>query len=337
MSRILGLGTALPPHRVSPEMGRDVARRCFPRLRAADVLPVTRYTAEPLDRVLTPRTLGDAMASYARHAPRLAAQAARQALGAADVRPEDLDAVISVSCTGYMVPSLDVRLVDELGMRRDVTRLPITELGCSGGLAALAAAHRHLLAFPSHRVLVVAVELCSLSFHPQDRSLDNLIAMLVFGDGAAAAVLGGGQPRPAELEVVATASHLIPESSHLLGFDLRDEGFHVVLDSSLPRVIQAGLAGLVRPFWQARASGEPAFHVVHAGGPRVFDAVQASLGLGPDVLAASRRLFQAVGNLSSASILFALAGLEDAYGDGLGIAFGPGVTVELAALRRCPG
>src|SRR5207237_7885700 len=104
---------------------------------------------------------------------------------------EEIDMVISVSCTGYLVPSLEVRLAAEMGMRSDIIRLPLTELGCSGGGAALAAAHRHLAAYPDSRVLVVAVELCSLSFRPDDHSLDNLTASLVFGDGAAAVVLGG--------------------------------------------------------------------------------------------------------------------------------------------------
>jgi predicted naringenin-chalcone synthase len=330
MSTLLGLGTALPPHRLDPEPARELLQGAFRRLRVAELRPVTRYTVEPPERLLRPRSLGEAMRTYAVQAPQLAARAARRALAAAGLGPERIDVVVSVSCTGYLVPALDVVLIAELGMRPDVVRMPITELGCSGGLAALDLAHRHLEARPREHVLVVAVELCSLCFQPDDRSLDNLTAAMVFGDGAGAAVLGGGGAPPGCVELVAATRHLIPGTTDCLGFDLRDDGFHIVLRSRLQKVLAAGLAPIVRRFWPG---GPPAYYAVHAGGPRVFDAVERALGLGPEALAPSRRLFQRVGNLSSASILFALAELGRASGDGLALAFGPGVTVELARLR----
>ena len=242
--------------------------------------------------------------------------------------------VISVSCTGYMVPSLDVQLVRELGMRPDIIRLPITELGCSGGSAAIAAAHRHLAAYPGDRVLVVAVEICSLSFRPEDRSLDNLTASLVFGDGAAATVMSGD--RADGLHLVHAASRLVPNSSAVLGFDLRDSGFHIVLDRRVPLLVEASLAAAVADFRAARRIDSLDFYAVHAGGPRIFDAVQSALRLSDGALAVSRRVFKEVGNLSSASILFSLAALPETAGDGLAIAFGPGVTIELAHLHRGP-
>jgi predicted naringenin-chalcone synthase len=243
--------------------------------------------------------------------------------------------VISVSCTGYLVPSLEVRLAAEMGMRADIIRLPLTELGCSGGAAALAAAHRHLAAYPHSRVLVVAVELCSLSFRPDDRSLDNLTAAMVFGDGAAAAVLGGDAGRDG-LHLVRATSRLVPNSASVLGFDLRDSGFHVVLDRRLPRLVEAALPGAVADFRAGRRIEALDFYAVHAGGPRIFDAVQSALRLDDEALAVSRQVFREVGNLSSASILFSLAALPETPGEGLAIAFGPGVTIELAHLRRGP-
>jgi alkylresorcinol/alkylpyrone synthase len=334
MSRLLGTGTALPAHRLGPEEGLDFLRRFFPRLRGVEAQPITRYIAEPLEQVTRPRSLTETMKAYAEHASGLATRAVTEALAAARVAPERVDVVICVSCTGYLVPSLDVGLIQGLGMRPDVVRLPITELGCSGGLAALAAAHRHLEGRPLDTVLVVAVELCSLSFRPGDRSLDNLTAALVFGDGAAAAVLDAGT---GGTEIVATGTRLIPETRGLLGFDLRSEGFHVVLASRLAHVIETHLGATVRDFGERHGMESPSFYAVHAGGTRIFDAVEAALALGPGALAASRRLFEEVGNLSSASILFALSRLDHVSGDGLAIAFGPGVSVELAWVRRCPG
>jgi predicted naringenin-chalcone synthase len=335
MTAFLGFGTALPEHVVGPEAAREALGRLWPRLKAGAAAAelVTRHTVQPLERVIERRSVGEAMRLYAQHAPRLARLAACRALGAARTSPEEIDLVISVSCTGYMVPSLDVRLAAEIGLRPNVIRLPLTELGCSGGAAAIALAHRHLAAFPDDRVLVVAVELASISFHAGDRSLDNLTASMVFGDGAAAAVLGGGEG--SGLRLVAAESRLVPGSERVLGFDLRDTGFHVVLDRRLPQLIEAGLEPLVVDFQRRQGISQPGFYAVHAGGPRIFDAVESALGLDPADLAVSRSVFREVGNLSSASILFSLAALPgDQRGDGLAIAFGPGVTIELAHLRR---
>ena len=330
MTAFLGFGTALPGHVVTPEESLAALTRLWPRLGRAAAEPVTRHIAQPLEEALRPRSLGERMHVYRDLAPRLALEASQAALDAAGVRPDEIDLVVSVSCTGYLVPSLDVRLAAEMGMRPDVVRLPLTELGCSGGGAAIAAAQRHLAAAPGDKVLVVAVELCSLTFQPGDSSLDNLTAAMVFGDGAAAAVLG---TRPGGLQVARTGSRLLPASEHLLGFELGDGGFHPVLDRRLARLIEARLGEAVRSF----APG-PAFLAVHAAGPRIFDAVEAALGLDRGALQVSRETFRRYGNLSSASLLFVLRALPDeTFGEGLALAFGPGVTVEMAALRRCPG
>jgi alkylresorcinol/alkylpyrone synthase len=332
VSRFLGFGTALPDHTIDGAASLALLSAYWPRLRGATPEPLTRHLVAPVDWLIRPRPLGETMRVYAEHAPRLARQATCLALAAAGVEPRRVDLVISVSCTGYLVPSLDVRLAAEIGLRPDVTRLPLTELGCSGGAAAVAAAHRHLAAFPDDRVLVVAVELPSLTFQQADRSLGNLTASLVFGDGAAAAVLGGGASGRG-LHVRGAASRLLPDTAGALGFDLRDTGFHVVLDRRLPSLIERSLGGVVAGFTARQGIGRPHFYAVHAGGPRVFDAVASALALAPEELALSRRVFHQVGNLSSASILFSLAQLADADGDGLAIAFGPGVTIELTHLH----
>jgi predicted naringenin-chalcone synthase len=330
MTRFAGFGRAVPIHQLAPEASLAALSQIWPHLRGADLEPVTRYTVQPVAEVFSSQPLGERMKVYQREAPRLARLAVEEALADADLRADQIDIVFSVSCTGYMVPALDVRLAAELGFRSDVIRVPLTELGCSGGGAAIAAAHRHLRLEPSQRALVVCVELCSLTFQPQDSSVDNMTAAMVFGDGAAAAVLtgeGGG------LEVVATATRLIPNSEDLLGFDLRDDGFHPVLDRRLPRLIQAELAGALAGFGE----GHFDFFAVHAGGPRIFDAVERGLGLPPNSLLQSRESFSRFGNLSSASLLLVLAGLRHGpAGPGLALAFGPGVTVEMATLRRSP-
>ncbi|MGC1184660.1 MAG: type III polyketide synthase [Candidatus Dormiibacterota bacterium] len=330
MTRFAGFGRALPDHQLTPAASLGALSQIWPHLRSAGLEEVTRYTVQPTDQVFALQSLGARMRIYQREAPRLAQRAVEEALADAEVRPDQIDVVFSVSCTGYMVPALDVRLAAALGFRSDVIRVPLTELGCAGGGAAISAAHRHLRLEPSHRVLVVCVELCSLTFQPQDSSVDNMTAAMVFGDGAAAAVLTGAS---GGLEVVATTTRLIPDSENLLGFDLRDDGFHPVLDRRLPRLIQAELAGALAGFGE----GHLDFFAVHAGGPRIFDAVEGGLGLGSRSLDASRETFSRYGNLSSASLLFVLGDLRRGpAGNGLGLAFGPGVTVEMATLRRSP-
>lgn len=325
-SSILSVATAVPQHRLDAAAALGHLRRFFPQLEKLDEAGATlgtRYTCEPVEDLLAPRDLTKLSAAYLNHAKRLALAAACRALHDAGLEGADVDLVITVSCTGYLVPSLDVHMAAELGLRPDVLRLPITELGCSAGAAAIAAAHRHLRAFPDDHVLVIAVEVPSLSFQRSDRSLDNLTACLVFGDGAGAAVLGAGDG----LEVVRAASHLVPGTAGVLGFDLRDGGFHVVLDRRLPRVLREHLKPVVDAFMPA-----PEFYVVHAAGPRIFSAVEAALALQPDALDLSRKVFAEVGNTSSAAIFFALERLA-CQGDGLGLGLGPGVTLELMHLR----
>jgi len=327
---ILSIATAVPEHRLDAADALLHLRGFWPQLEKlehAEATLGTRYLSEPVEQLLSRRSLDDLRHSYLRHARRLAMTAACKALQRAGVAGSDIDLVITASCTGYLVPSLDVYMAEELGLRPDAVRLPITELGCSAGAAAIAAAQRHLLAFPEQKVLVVAVEVPSLNFQQADASVDNLTASLVFGDGAGAAVLGSGEG----LQVLRTASHLIPRTAHVLGFDLRDSGFHVVLDRRLPRILERELAPVVERF----GVREPAFFAVHAAGPRIFETIQSSLGLPGNALDASRQVFADVGNTSSAAIFFTLekliaAGVE---GEGLGIGIGPGISVELMHLR----
>ncbi|MGH7904065.1 MAG: type III polyketide synthase, partial [Candidatus Dormibacteraceae bacterium] len=339
---ILSLATALPAHRMAAQAGADLLASVWPRLRAGTRgggLGSARFTVEPAARLLEERSLGQSMEAYTRHALSLGEEAASLALGRAGLAGGDVDLVISVSCTGYLVPSLEARLAGRLGLRPDVIRLPITELGCSGGSAGIAFAHRHLAGWPRHRVLVLAVEVPSLNFQPGDTSLDNMAASLVFGDGAAAAVMTGG--RGEGLSVESVASHLVPDSLAVLGYDLRDDGFHVVLDRALARLVRDSLGPVVDGFRKSAGIERVDFLAAHGGGPRILEAVEGALGLDPCALAVSRQLFTRIGNVSSASILFALEAMAASLGEepaeGLGLGFGPGLSIELAHLRWAGG
>ena len=341
MSRFLSISTAVPRHALDRSEVIGLLTPYWPQLRHTPPglegeLGNRWMVAEPAS-LLRSRSLTQSMEMYSEHATLLGREVVQAALAQAEISAADLDLIVSVSCTGYMVPSLEARLASGLGFRPDVLRLPITELGCSGGASALAFAHRHLLAHPRDHVLVLAVELSSLSFHPDDPSRDNLTASMVFGDGAGAAILTGGI---GGLTIVGTGSHLIPQSTGMLGFDLRDNGFHVVLDRRLPDAIARELPAVIEAFRRRTGLGPLDFVAAHGGGPRILDAVESALGVGGEVTAAARRAYSRVGNVSSASILFALeellGGIGERPAEGLGLAMGPGVSLELLHLRYGP-
>jgi alkylresorcinol/alkylpyrone synthase len=185
-------------------------------------------------------------------------------------------------------------------------------------------------------VLLFSVELPSLTFQPADRSSDNLTAAMVFGDGAGAALLettSGGRG----LLLEAAGTRLVPEGSAQLGFELRDGGLRVVLSRELPSVVRQTLRPAVEQFLESQETSLAEVDVIaaHPGGPRIFDAIEAALDLSPSALAASRRVFEQFGNASSAGIFFVLEALRNSAAPGriLALAFGPGLSIELALMR----
>lgn len=337
---IAGLATAVPPIRV----GTDEIWAALARVRGRRVrhLPAptegsrTRYFAEPLNLVVERRSQSQQTDAYLKHARRLSRQVCIAALERSTIDRESIGLVVGVSCTGVILPSLDAELIPQLGLRVDVDRLPITELGCGGGLAGLARAQDYIRAYPDRAALVFAVELPSLTFQPDDQSADNLIAAMVFGDGAGAAVLRAADESPGWV-IEDSASFLVPEGARQLGYELRDGGLRVVLSRDLPRVVQAHLRAAVDRFLERSELRLADLDVVaaHPGGSRIFDAIERSLDLSSDALAASRSVFSSSGNTSSAGIFFVLEGCRPSRrpARGLAIAFGPGLSIELALIR----
>ena len=338
-AQIAGMATAVPPitatvDEVWDALGRVRGRR-MPKLQGSEG-GRTRYFAEPVTSLMERRTQSQQTDAYLEHARVLARRVCCTALERSGVAPGDIGLVIGVSCTGVVLPSLDAELIPLIGLRPDIARLPITELGCGGGVAGLARGLDYLRAYPQRSVLLFAVEIPSLTFHPDDHSVDNLVAAMVFADGAGAVVLRGGDgPMGCTLEHAGTV--LVPEGARHLGYELRDGGLRVILSRELPDVVEAHLRGAVGTFLEEAGLGLTDVDAVaaHPGGPRIVDAIEHALDLHPDALASSRSVFAGNGNASSAGIFFVLEEMQRCGTKGrvLAIAFGPGLSIELALMR----
>jgi alkylresorcinol/alkylpyrone synthase len=344
--RIIATATASPPHLLDRATLKAWARRLFPPRRAAALDRLAdgtgiaqRRVSLPVEEIVRPRPFERRNAEYAGRALELAESAARGALARAQLDAAAIDLVVTTSCTGLLIPSLSAHLAPRLGLRADVARLPITELGCAAGAAALARARDHLLARPARAALVIAVELPSLTFQLGDGSMQNLVAGALFGDGAAAAVLADGARAPGP-ELVDARSHLWPDTTHLMGFRVADGGLHVVLDRDVPRF----LAGRVRPLVDALLAAhgllarDLAFAAIHPGGRRILDGLERDLALDARLTAPARHVLEQHGNMSSATVLFVLDEILRAPppptgSHGLLAAFGPGFAAELGLLR----
>lgn len=347
MATITSIATAVPEYRFSQEDAKSYLRRA--EVVAPQLLPVIlsmydnalvaqRYGVVPLEYAVQPRSLTQVNEEYREHAVALGQRVARECLEQAGLRPTDVDFLISVSCTGWMLPSLDAYLVNSLGFRRDVRRLPITEVGCSAGAVSLSRAREFVVAFPHSTVLIVDVELSTLTLQTQDGSMANLVSTALFGDGAAAAVVTG---RPMSgAKILDSESYLFPDSYDALGFDLREHGLHMVLSKDMPLLLRSRVQELVGPLLQ-RHGLEPSqlkFAVLHPGGRKILEYVEEELGLSRDLTQPSWDILRNYGNMSSTTVLFILkewlTHRQRTVGDhGLLAAFGPGFSSEMLLLQ----
>ena len=344
---IAATATALPPHKITRDdvkyyMGRvfDIAERRLDAMMAiVDNAQVqTRHTIFPIDYTVEPRGLHKTNNEYMDHAIRLGREAAEKCLERAGLRPDEIDLMITVSCTGFMIPSLDAHLINLMGFRSDVRRMPFTELGCAAGAMALGRANDYLKAKPDGNVLIIAVELPSLTFQRKDISQANLISSILFGDGAAAVIVRGTECQGPKILVSET--YTFPDSLDAMGFDLRDSGFHILLSKDVPEMIGAKIENLVDGFLarQGRVRNDIKGWILHPGGARLLGNVEQALGLCKCDTQPSWDILANVGNLSSATILFILQEWLEKRplkpGDyALAAAFGPGFSAEFLLLQ----
>jgi alkylresorcinol/alkylpyrone synthase len=344
---IAATATALPPHTITREdvkyyMGRvfDIPERKLEAMMSiVDNAQVhKRHAIFPIEYTIEPRALSKTNQEYIEHAIKLGREAAEKCLERAGVRPDEVDLIITVSCTGFMIPSLDAHLINLMGFRANVRRMPFTELGCAAGAMALGRAADFLKAHPGGNVLIIAVELPTLTLQRKDISQANLISSILFGDGAAAVLVSGKETRGPKILVSET--YTFPDSLGAMGFDLLDSGFHILLDKGVPEMIGAKIRGLIDGFLERNGKKQEDIKgwILHPGGARLLGNVEIALGLTKCQTQPSWDILANVGNLSSATILFILQEWLEKRplkpGEyAFAAAFGPGFSAEFLLLQ----
>ncbi|MEZ5312434.1 MAG: 3-oxoacyl-[acyl-carrier-protein] synthase III C-terminal domain-containing protein [Thermoanaerobaculia bacterium] len=363
LGRIAAVGSAFPPHRYDQAtlfaaLKSHWGERYFnlDRLEQLhrNVLVGSRHLALALEEYPKLDGFGAANAAWTKVAEEVGGEAVSRALAAAELAPADVDALYFVTVTGVATPSIDARLVERLGLRSDLKRVPIFGLGCVAGAAGIARAADYVRGAPDEVAVLLSVELCSLTLQRDDLSIPNLIASGLFGDGAAAVVVlgeqraatkyaaaGGGRPLPGPA-ILATKSVFYPGTERVMGWDVRSTGFQIVLSAEVPQVVERYLRDDVDRFLAGNGLDLAAIgsFVCHPGGPKVLEAMARALDAPAGALDLTWKSLAEVGNLSSTSVLLVLeetlasATARPAPGTyGLLLAMGPGFCSELVLLR----
>jgi alpha-pyrone synthase len=367
---IHGFGTAHPPDAVTAEEGLALARLLAgPDVRTStwlgpiyansgvarrfqviggepkrDALAGTAHSGSPFLPTAANDGIGpttaERMKLYAEEAGPLAVRASTAAMAEATFVPESITHLVTISCTGFVAPGIDFALISGLGLAPTVARTHVGFMGCHGALNGLRVANAFATADPAARVLVCAVELCSLHYY-YGNAADKLVANAIFADGAAAvvgqreAIAPSGRVLNApEWSLLSSGSCLIPESASDMGWTVGDHGFEMALSRRVPGLIAAHL----RPWLEAwlgdngLSLADVRSWAIHPGGPKIVSAVEESLGLSAEALAPSRAVFAEYGNMSSPTVLFILKRLRETNAPRpcVALGFGPGLVAEAA-------
>ncbi|MGF1621936.1 MAG: type III polyketide synthase [Rhodomicrobiaceae bacterium] len=295
-----------------------------------------RNGARPLDWYFEPHGWPDRTAVYLEAATELFIEAARKAMDEAGVTGADIGTVVTISSTGIATPGLEARAAKELGFPANVSRVPVFGLGCAGGVTGLALAGRLAKAEPDKHVLLVVVELCTLAVRLDQFTKGNIVALALFGDGAAAAVIKSGRDGLASIEDA--AEHSWPDTLDIMGWSVDPEGFGVIFDRSIPAFAKAEIAPALKQICEAYGvdQREIGRFICHPGGTKVIEALESALMLQSGTLDHERAVLAEYGNMSAPTALFVLrraieAGLPERS---IIMALGPGFTLSTAMLGR---
>ncbi|MDB5085558.1 MAG: Alpha-pyrone synthesis polyketide synthase-like Pks11 [Bacilli bacterium] len=360
MAHILSVGTSNPPFAFNQAQTRQFAQEFF-RSSFTDIdrlLQVfdngqieNRYFSAPLEWFSQERTLQEKNDLYMKTAVELGIQSIQRCLEnsqylADNVLPEEVDGIIYISTTGISTPSIEAKIMNRLPFHSHVKRIPIWGLGCAGGAAGIARAMEFCQAYPESVVLVLCIELCSLTFQYGDRSKSNLVGSSLFADGAACVIVAGDNSPLLQKtkqmvypKIIGTETTLMPNSENVMGWDVKEGGLHVVFSKDIPKIVQSWFKPTVDEFLNkySLTADELDYFIAHPGGRKVLEAYQIALNLQDGMLNHAHDVLQNYGNMSSPTVLFVLdrvMGQAKRSGEkGLTVSLGPGFSAECVLLE----
>lgn len=297
-----------------------------------------RYGIMDIEEVFSSTSFEAKNTIYVREVTKLGKEALQKALEQASWDPKSLDFIITVSCTGIMIPSLDAYLINSLDLAQDIVRLPVTEMGCAAGISGLIYAVNFLKAHPGKRAAIIAVESPTATFQLNDYSMANMVSAAIFGDGAAC-VLMSSEENAGGPKILGEAMYHFYEATHLMGFDLTNEGLKMILDPSVPDTIAEHFPKVIHPFLkQLDTSIERIGHLIfHPGGRKIVQTVEDLFGALGKNIEDTRETLRLYGNMSSVTVLYVLERFMEkniTKGEqGLMLSFGPGFSAQRVLLE----
>jgi predicted naringenin-chalcone synthase len=346
--KITSVATQLPPYTRSTEeiipflkvwlTGQDerYQRKVIKLFENAGV--ERRYSIMDAEEVFLHTSFEEKNDIYKRESIKMAESALTKSLNKASLTPTDIDFIITVSCTGIMIPSVDAYLINKLEMKQDIVRLPVTEMGCVAGISGMIYANNFLKANPNKRAVVIAIESPTSTFQIEDFSMVNIVSAAIFGDGCACTILSSYEEEEGP-EIIDEAMYHFYDSEHMMGFELKNSGLQMVLDKEVPEKIATHFPKFVHPFLERNnLSIEDVDHLIfHPGGKKIVQTIEelfGSLGKNIDI---TKAVLKDYGNMSSATVLYVLERFINQgvkKGDiGLMLSFGPGFTAQRLLLK----
>ncbi|MDT0690167.1 3-oxoacyl-[acyl-carrier-protein] synthase III C-terminal domain-containing protein [Salegentibacter sp. F188] len=297
-----------------------------------------RYSIMAPEEVFTSTSFEDKNNIYVREVKKLGKNVLQKSLDNAQWQPDSLDYIITVSCTGIMIPSLDAYLINDLNLRQDITRLPVTEMGCAAGISGMIYAHNFLKANPGKRAAVIAVESPTATFQLEDYSMTNMVSAAIFGDGAAC-VLMSSEENIEGPEILAEEMYHFYDATQMMGFDLTNQGLQMILDQRVPETISEHFSDIIFPFLERNNSSiEKVDHLIfHPGGKKIVQTVSDLFGTLGKNIDDTREVLRLYGNMSSATVLYVLQRFMEKdipKGEqGIMLSFGPGFSAQRILLQ----
>jgi alkylresorcinol/alkylpyrone synthase len=297
-----------------------------------------RYSIMDPSEVFSATSFEDKNDIYVREVISLGEKVLQKALDKANWKPQDIDYIITVSCTGIMIPSLDAYLVNKLKMKQDIVRLPVTEMGCAAGISGIIYARNFLKANPGKRAAVIAVESPTATFQLNDFSMANIVSAAIFGDGAACVLLTSDKDSNGPTILDDEMYHFY-DNEHMMGFKLTNSGLQMILDIEVPDTIARHFPQIIHPFLNKNNLEIASIdHLIfHPGGKKIVQTVEELFaGLGKNI-DATKEVLRMYGNMSSATVLYVLEKIMEAQPSkgekGLMLSFGPGFSAQKVLLE----